>query len=329
MLKDKIAGAIYGQFIGDALGTRYEFQKRDTVQAKINIEKQANQNFLPILGEGPFHVKPGQVTDDTELAMGLLYAILENGQYDKNKVAEKYIKWYNSNPFDIGNTTRNALANASNYKDMVNNSAKSNKNSLSNGCLMRISPLAIYGIKLTDEQLLQYCYEDAIMTNPSLVAIDAVCVYCIALKSALVTKDKKLIFNKAYATAKTSTIKAILVNALEKPEPTVDLSGDTIPTDGMKIGYLGIALQNAFYELFWGSHFYSSLINIISRGGDTDTNGCIAGALLGAYYGVGEIPKMWIQSVNIDNPRSYIYKEIDQRQIDINIDKLFDLLFSK
>uniref|UniRef100_A0A914QKY7 ADP-ribosylglycohydrolase n=1 Tax=Panagrolaimus davidi TaxID=227884 RepID=A0A914QKY7_9BILA len=33
------------------------------------------------------------------------------------------------------------------------------------------------------------------------------------------------------------------------------------------------------------------------RGGDTDTNACIAGALLGARFGVDEIPYEWIKTV--------------------------------
>ncbi|QKF94512.1 ADP-ribosylglycohydrolase [Fadolivirus algeromassiliense] len=329
MFKDRISGAIYGQFIGDALGTRYEFQKRDTVISRTNIEKHANDNFLPILGEGPFNVMKGQVTDDTELAMGLLHSILETGMYDKNAAAAKYIKWYNSNPFDIGNTTRMALDSAMTYNDIINNAAKFNKESLSNGCLMRISPLAIYGVRLTDEQLLQCCYEDTVMTNPNPITVDAVGVYCIALKTALLTRDKKMIFNNAYSAAKTDLVKNIIKLSLSKPEPTFDLTGDIIFTDVKKIGYFGIALQNAFYELFNGSSFYQSLINIVSKGGDTDTNCCIAGALLGAYYGVKGIPQEWIDAVKINNPRDYIYKEINQKMIDVNINKLFNIILYK
>lgn len=43
------------------------------------------------------------------------------------------------------------------------------------------------------------------------------------------------------------------------------------------VGYLGMALQTAYYELLNGSSFEQSLVDIMERGGDTDTNGCIAG----------------------------------------------------
>ena len=320
MLKNTISGAIYGQFIGDALGSRYEFGSNIITKQKIiNDMSLHGSNLLYMLGEGPYNLIPGQVTDDTELAMGLLYSILENNKFDKEQVAKKYIKWYKSNPFDIGQTTTHALANATNYSDIVNNSKQYNKTSLSNGCLMRISPLAIYGLKLSDKLLLQYCYEDTIMTNPNLITIDAVGVYCIAIKTALVTNDKTIIFKKAFAVAKTDKIKTILINSLGDPNPVLE---------SKYIGYVGIALQNAFYELMNGVSFYDSIINIIARGGDTDTNGCIAGALLGAYYGIDGIPKHWISGVKIHNPRSKIYYEVDQTNIQSQIDKLYNLIIN-
>lgn len=33
------------------------------------------------------------------------------------------------------------------------------------------------------------------------------------------------------------------------------------------------------------------------RGGDTDTNACIVGALLGARFGIDEIPYEWIKTI--------------------------------
>ena len=65
-------------------------------------------------GGGTFDTYPGQVTDDSEMALHLLESLL---QYDPEvpmdesidkislEIAAQYIKWVDSNPFDIGNTT--------------------------------------------------------------------------------------------------------------------------------------------------------------------------------------------------------------------------------
>jgi len=62
-------------------------------------------------------------------------------------------------------------------------------------------------------------------------------------------------------------------------------------------------------------------------GGDTDTNGCIAGALLGAYYGYDKIPKEWIKSV--DNPiytvnRLKTYPDVNAKKFNKIINSLIN-----
>ncbi len=49
-----------------------------------------------------------------------------------------------------------------------------------------------------------------------------------------------------------------------------------------QMGWVLIALQNAFYHLLAGNTVGYALNETIRQGGDTDTNACIAGALVGA-----------------------------------------------
>ena len=323
-MSDRIYGLIYGQFIGDALGTRYEFKSSSSATTKI--QKDLHDDFLPIKGGGPFHVLPGQTTDDTELAMALCHSLLDTGKYDREDIARRYIKWYKSDPFDVGTTTSRAFSKAKDYSSMVQNSSKSNEHSLSNGCLMRISPLAVYGLTVSDSDLIRCARENCCMTNPNELTQDAVSVYCVALKACLQGQDRKTIFDRAYQTSQNETIRSILRDALKRPSPTLLPSGDTIRADGSNMGYCGIALQNTFYELMNGKSFYDSIVNIVKRGGDTDTNGCIAGALLGAFYGVHNIPKQWAHAIKMENPRSKSYPEIDQLNLDVYIRDLISVM---
>lgn len=311
MNPEKVIGCLYGQVIGDALGTRYEF--KNMYQVDHDLKQDMVKNFLPILGGGPFKVEKGQVTDDTELAFGLLKSILENGRYDKEKAAQKYIKWYQSKPFDIGNNTLTILSGSKNYKDCIK---KTNLKSLSNGCLMRCSPLGIYGIFINNEKLLQYAAEDCAITNPNPITVNAVQVYVIAVKLALMTNNKEYIFEQTLKYAKNSLIAKMLIHTKQGKKGFLLSDGMVFYNADSKFqGYFGVAFMMAFYELFHGNSFENSLINIIKYGGDTDTNSCIVGALLGAYYGVTKIPKQWINAVTIYNKRSVTYSEIDQKNI--------------
>lgn len=323
-MDNKIYGLVYGQFIGDALGTRYEFKPESRATSKI--ESDMRGHFLPIKGGGPFHVLPGQATDDSELMAGLMHSLIDEGQYDREDIAKRYIKWYRSDPFDVGRTTSRAFSGARDYDTMVNNSKEANMNSLSNGCLMRISPLGVYGLTVSDDKLLQYARENCRMTNPSDLTQDAVGVYCIALKSALQSGSRREIYDRAYQVSQNETIRNILRDSLSRPSPVLLPDGSKINTDGSNMGYCGIALQNAFYELMNGGTFYDSLVSIVKRGGDTDTNGCIAGALLGAYYGSHQIPTGWIKAIKMDNPRSKDYPEMDQLHLDTYIQRLIEMV---
>ena len=59
-----------------------------------------------------------------------------------------------------------------------------------------------------------------------------------------------------------------------------------------KMGRAKIAFILAFRQLISNQDYESCLEQIIKGGGDTDTNACIAGALLGAAVGFRNIPNL-------------------------------------
>jgi ADP-ribosylglycohydrolase len=62
-------------------------------------------------------------------------------------------------------------------------------------------------------------------------------------------------------------------------------------------GFVRVAFRLAFWELAHAAGFEDGLVDVVNRGGDADTNGAIAGALLGARFGEGGIPARWRESV--------------------------------
>ena len=51
----------------------------------------------------------GEVTDDTQLALCISDSIVEQQGFDPVDVGRRFVAWYESNPPDIGNTTRRSL----------------------------------------------------------------------------------------------------------------------------------------------------------------------------------------------------------------------------
>ena len=137
-----ILSSIYGAFLADSMGSGTEFRSKDK-----------NNHLLIYKEDGLF--KPGQVTDDSEMAMSQAYGILDNYEFkniNPNLLYYYYVLWSNSNPSDIGTTTRSALMNLDLNKvnitdeNIFSEKIKSkisikNSGSLANGFLMRASPL--------------------------------------------------------------------------------------------------------------------------------------------------------------------------------------------
>ena len=139
-----ILSSIYGAFLADSMGSFCEFKSFN------------KNNHLEIFSKNRGHIfKPGQVTDDSEMAMSQAYAIMDNGdieELNENLIYYYYLIWYNSHPLDIGMTTRNALNilkldENNNIKNVLftekvkHQIERKNSNSLANGLLMRISPI--------------------------------------------------------------------------------------------------------------------------------------------------------------------------------------------
>ena len=140
--------SIFGSFFGDAIGAYCEF-KKPSVQ---NINRIFKGN--PMFGDSP-----GQVTDDSEMAMGSAFAIMENKnlkELNSNYLYYFYGLWHISHPKDEGNTTRAALKyfaqidytklniNEDSCNAIFKEIEKKNKKSLANGFLMRTSPIIVF-----------------------------------------------------------------------------------------------------------------------------------------------------------------------------------------
>jgi len=59
-------------------------------------------------------------------------------------------------------------------------------------------------------------------------------------------------------------------------------------------GYVVDTLQAAMWAAVYCTDFEEALVLLVNLGGDTDTVAAVAGALLGARFGVDGIPERWL-----------------------------------
>jgi hypothetical protein len=63
------------------------------------------------------------------------------------------------------------------------------------------------------------------------------------------------------------------------------------------VGYTFKALGAGLWALLHASSFEQGLLDVINQGGDADSNGSVAGAILGARFGVASLPQEWIDGL--------------------------------
>ena len=64
------------------------------------------------------------------------------------------------------------------------------------------------------------------------------------------------------------------------------------------------APQWRLWQLLHAEDVEEGIVDTVMRGGDTDTNAAICGALLGAVYGREAVPARWIDTIRSCRPRA-------------------------
>ena len=295
---------MWGQAVGDALGTTVEFNDELGIATR---EPTAWPTEL--IGEGPFHLLPGQVTDDTELALALARSLVRRGRYDEDDVAEAYVRWRHSGPFDVGSATHQAFGGARPPGPGVALAlrARANQQTQANGSLMRASPLGIFGAGMPRQSLARLAESDSGLSHPDQVCRAACAVFVTTIAEAIDTGlPGPELFARACDAARGSAV-----------EDTLQAASSALPvSDGDNMGWVRIALQHAFFHLLHTTNFEAGLIQTVVKGGDSDTNGAITGALLGAVLGEAAIPARWRQAVfGCASPRPAEYRCSDLGQL--------------
>ncbi|GMT32857.1 hypothetical protein PFISCL1PPCAC_24154, partial [Pristionchus fissidentatus] len=145
--------------------------------------------------------------------------------------------------------------------------------------------------------LLSSVKSDTLLTHSHPDANDASLAFARTLFYLINGSTPEEAHQKTLEQAESKLIQSILKSAVNRSVPVAISDGSESRGDDTHIGYLGVAMQIAYNLLLHSPSFEEGLLSAISIGGDTDTNGCITAALLGARFGFESIPEYWVKSV--------------------------------
>jgi len=208
------------------------------------------------LGGGWLALEPGAWTDDSQVALITANLLIAKAGFHGDHLAAGLLKWMVKGPVDIGGTTACSLGRyAAGLHWTVCGVA--DEMSQANGCLMGVHPIAL-------------AYDGTGMA-PNLAAQAAAITHrhinCQAAVAELAQALGQLLAGGH----------VVLTTSRAKPD---------------SIGYVWTTYDTAVRACA-APDFETGMIRVINQGGDADTNGAVAGALLGAQFGVNGIPRRW------------------------------------
>jgi len=277
---NRFRGCLLGLAVGDAVGTSVEFKPRGSFPAVTGM-----------VGGGPFHLKAGQWTDDTSMALCLATSLITKDGFDAIDQMDRYWDWYRNGYlsstgqcFDIGNTIRQALETYQRTGDPFSGSTA--PETAGNGCLMRLAPIPLFYFPDL-EKTISFAGESSRTTHGALECVEASQLFAEMLYRALSGMSREaILFNTAVT--------------LSSPKVAAIASGEYRQKSMAQIkgtGYVVESLEAALWCFYRTDTFETAVLQAANLGDDADTTAAICGQIAGAFYGDSGIPGTWLETL--------------------------------
>jgi ADP-ribosyl-[dinitrogen reductase] hydrolase len=287
--REKLAAAVWGFIIGDALGVPVEFHKREDLR---------RSPVIGMMGYGSHHQPAGTWSDDSSMLLCTLENIAENGSL--TDLAYKFVRWHrdaymtaHNEVFDIGNTTRAAIMRLIEGVPWFQSGLTDEHIACGNGSLMRILPYAFYEryIQLpSSDDRYQLIASSSAITHAH--PIPHLCSFFYVELIRALAND--ISASQALGLAR-ETVLACLLNFEDqsasghyaaKMHRILHADFRTInEADIMSTGYVVYTLEAALWCWINSSSFRDVVLKAVNLGEDTDTVAALAGGLAGLSFG--------------------------------------------
>jgi ADP-ribosylglycohydrolase len=255
--------------------------------------------------------KAGQFTDDTAQTIKICESILANGgRVDPESVARSILEWAEEeNAFEtnaLGPSSQKALLR---IKDGVP-VGEAGSTGDTNGAAMRIAPIGILRRPEDVVSLVDDVERACLGTHNTNIAIAGAAMLAAAISQAMETDDWDEILSTAFeahdegmergndtfgASSKERTRLAVeVLGAKADEEEVMDRLYGLIGAGVATTEAVPTAIALSYYAE--GDPARTCLL-AANLGGDCDTVGAMAGALSGAYAGIGAFPPDWVRTV--------------------------------
>lgn len=268
-VQDRAMAAFLGFALGDALGATVEFLTPREIAARHGLHRE-------IIGGGWLKLKPGAVTDDTQMALVLGRSLIARQGFDARDICAGFAAWLKSGPTDVGNTCRRGIRRFLEQGTVEGSYAEDDAG---NGAAMRVLPVALATLG-HPERAAAWTVAQAHATHNHPLS-DAACVALVRMVQGLVRGGGG----------------AVLA---QEAEALIASHRDFrfAPYRGRSSAFVVETLQTVLHYTLSSESFEEVLIGTVNQGGDADTTGALAGMLAGARGGMAALPERWLAALD-------------------------------
>jgi ADP-ribosylglycohydrolase len=301
--RDRATGCLEGLALGDALGMPTQSFSPDQIEQRYGelsdlVDAADDQPIAPRMGAG-------SVTDDTEQALLLARLLIDGGGHvDAVALADALIEWEDSmrarGSLDLlGPSTRGAIDQLRAGAPIGSTGAAGT----TNGAAMRVAPVGI-AVPLSDpETLMDVVRESCLLSHDTVQGIESAGLVAAAVSAGVGGASPREAVRRAISLVEDApgrghwtahaSVTARTRSALRGAEGRSDEELFAFIRSDVGTSLEATESIPAAFALVW--HYadapFAALLAAARMGGDTDTMGAIAGAILGASTGATGFPR--------------------------------------
>ncbi len=281
---DRFLGSAVGTFVGDALGEPVEGWSHHAIYSRFGLLDKL------VGGEGRY-------TDDTQMMIGILEALIKKGGFDPAVCAKRFaenfdpMRGYGRRIFGVMERIRQGMS-----WDQVGT------DSFGNGGAMRIAPVGCFY-----HHDLQAIKDNAILSARITHNHPQGLAGAVAQATAVGLALHRSLSNEPIEAGRfvdeiTNQVIDIDTGFAESLEGIKSIPRGSIlevinaVADRYSLSLKAIeSVPPAIGAFVLTNNFRDAVVLAVNLGGDTDTIGAMAGAIAGAYYGYTQIPPEWLK----------------------------------
>lgn len=273
-IHDSLKGCLVLGAVGDAVGSYYE-----------SGNKEQQITFDNIWG----------ITDDTQLTLATCESILEQREISPSAVAERFLKWYNQGRLvGLGSSTLKAL------RDLQVGahwglSGRRGEYAAGNGAAMRIAPLAFFLDVPNERALIRDICSITHKNDEAYVGALSI-LYAIHFTLHGDWKGDVDLINLITPEIPDTLVRDNLLKLKGNSQLTIAEAAHLIGCSGHVAQSVPLAIFSA--QRVRHSDASQTIRDLISCGGDTDTNASMAGQIMGSRLGYSNLPAEVISTFN-------------------------------